>query len=346
MTDLAGPNDPATRPAPGGTSTRPALAGAATRTTLGGLEIRPARSDELSICAEIWRESLNNYIVRLNQPPIPDDLTGITRLYNHLAETDPERFVVAVDAALGTIAGFASAVTRGRLWFLSMCFVRPDRQTAGIGRALVEAILPPAGTDVVLATATDSAQPISNALYSSFGIVPRMPLFSISGYVTEPERLPGLPAGVAAVPFESIVADSPGGSGHAELSEVVGALDRELLGVEHPQDHRFLRIGGRHGFLYRASDGADLGYGYAAESGRIGPLAVRDPALLGPALGHLLQAVPFRGAQAVWVPGMAGPAVTMLLQAGLRFEDFPILIAWNRPFADFEHYLPISPGLL
>jgi GNAT superfamily N-acetyltransferase len=311
-----------------------------------GLVIRPARPDELPICAEIWRESLNDYIVRLNQPPIPDDLGAINRLYQHLAETDPERFVVAVDDALGTIAGFASAVVRGRLWFLSMCFVRPDRQAGGIGRALVEAILPPAGSDMVLATATDSAQPISNALYSGFGIVPRMPLFSISGYVTEPESLPGLPAGVVAVPFESVVADRPGGSGHAELGEAVGALDRELLGVEHPQDHRFLRIGGRHGFLYRDANGANLGYGYAAESGRIGPLAVGDPALLGPALGQLLRAVPFRGAQAVWVPGLAGPAVTMLLQAGLRFEDFPILIAWNRPFADFERYLPISPGLL
>ncbi len=248
---------------------------------------------------------------------------AINRLYQHLAETDPERFVVAVDDALGTIAGFASAVVRGRLWFLSMCFVRPDRQAGGIGRALVEAILPPAGSDMVLATATDSAQPISNALYSGFGIVPRMPLFSISGYVTEPESLPGLPAGVVAVPFESVVAERPGGSGHAELGEAVGALDRELLGVEHPQDHRFLRIGGRHGFLYRDSNGANLGYGYAAESGRIGPLAVGDPALLGPALGQLLRAVPFRGAQAVWVPGLAGPAVTMLLRGRPALRGLP-----------------------
>jgi GNAT superfamily N-acetyltransferase len=317
-----------------------------TPTLPAGLSIRPVRLDELVPCAEIWRESLNDYIVRLNQPPIPEDLTGIGRLYEHLAATDPERFVVAVDDLTGKIAGFASAVVREQLWFLSMCFIRPDYQARGIGRSLVEAILPPAESDLILATATDSAQPISNALYSRLGIVPRMPLFSISGYLTEPERLPGLPAGVNAVPFESIVADRPGGAGHAELSDVVDRLDRELLGVAHPQDHRHLRMAGRHGFLYRDSAGTDLGYGYAAEAGRIGPLAVRDRALLGPALGQLLRAVTFRGAQAVWVPGPAGPAVTMLLEAGLRFEDFPILIAWNRPFADFERYLPISPGLL
>ena len=31
---------------------------------------------------------------------------------------------------------------------------------------------------------------------------------------------------------------------------------------------------------------------------------------------------------------------------GLRFEDFPLLLGWTQPFAQFERYLPISPGLL
>ncbi len=113
-----------------------------------------------------------------------------------------------------------------------------------------------------------------------------------------------------------------------------------------PQDHRYLRLEGRHGFLYRDPAGASVGYGYAWETGRVGPLAVRDAGLLGPALGHLLRVVPSRGAQAVWVPGASGPAVEVLLRAGLRFEDFPVLLGWSRPFADFERYLPISPGLL
>jgi GNAT superfamily N-acetyltransferase len=323
------------------------------------IEIRPARPEELPTCAEIWRESLNDYIVKLNQHPIPDDLTRIIRLYRHLAETDPERFVVALDlegtaaegegseaADSGRIVGFASAVQRDWLWFLSMCFIRPAAQGRGIGRALLGDILPPAGSGAILATATDSAQPISNALYSRYGIVPRMPLFSISGYVTAPDSLPSLPQGIQVVPFETIVTNAAGGAGHRELAETVGALDRELLGVDHPQDHRFLRTEGRHGFLYRDGSGTTLGYGYAWETGRIGPLAVRDRELVGPVLGHLLRAVPARGAQAVWVPGAAGAAVRTLLDAGLRFEDFPILIGWSRPFADFERYLPVSPGLL
>jgi GNAT superfamily N-acetyltransferase len=330
---------------------------------MAGIDIRPVRADELQTCAEIWRESLNDYIVKLGQAPMPDDLARILRLYRHLVETDAERFVVAVEAGApdddtpeatggagephpARILGFASAVIRDQLWYLSMCFVRPVHQGRGVGRRLLESILPPAGSGSILATATDSAQPISIGLYSRFGIVPRLPLLSISGYVTEPASLPELPEGIVAVPFESIVADRPGGAGHRELSETVGAIDRELLGVEHAQDHRYLRTEGRHGFLYRDGAGTALGYGYAWETGRIGPLAMRDRSLISPGLGHLLQAVPSRGAQAVWVPGAAGLAVSTLLQAGLRFEDFPVLIGWNRPFADFERYLPISPGLL
>jgi hypothetical protein len=38
--------------------------------------------------------------------------------------------------------------------------------------------------------------------------------------------------------------------------------------------------------------------------------------------------------------------VTALLEAGLRLEGFPVLLCWDRPFADLARYLPISPGLL
>lgn len=309
-----------------------------------GFELRAAGAADIPTCAEIWRESINHYTGRLNQHPIPDDLGRIIRLHQHLFATDPTLFVVAERD--GRIVGFAAAVRRDRLWFLSMCFVRPVEQGRGLGRRLVEAILPAADPETILATATDSAQPISNALYSRYGIVPRLPLLSVSGYMTNPEILPDLPPGMVAVPFETIATGSPGGQGHSELTGAVGALDQELLGVEHPQDHRFLRLEGRHGFLYRDAIGATQGYGYAWETGRIGPVAVRTEALVGPVVGHLLRAVEPRGAQALWMPGAAGSTIELLLDAGLRFEDFPILLAWNRPFADFARYLPISPGLL
>ena len=60
--------------------------------------------------------------------------------------------------------------------------------------------------------------------------------------------------------------------------------------------------------------------------------------------GHLTTAVQPRGAFALWLPGSADRAVVPALRAGFRLDQFPILLCWDRPFADFSRYLPISPG--
>ena len=299
----------------------------------GATSFRPATPDDLPACAEVWRDSLNDYMGRLNLPPIPDELAPIGRLHAHLRSTDPDRFWIATDVR-GSIEGFVSAVVRDRVWFLSMLFVRPGVQGRGLGRALLGRVLPAREDGMVLATCTDAAQPISNALYSTYGIVPRMPLLNLTGRPAQPAALPALPAGIAATPVDA-VADAA----------AIDALDRDVAGLAHPQDHRFLASEGRRGFVYRSGSSV-VGYGYASAVGRIGPVAVRDEDVLGPVLGHLLGALEPRGASAVWVPGHADRAVVTLLDAGLRFEGFPVLACWSAAFADFRRYLPISPGLL
>jgi GNAT superfamily N-acetyltransferase len=313
------------------------------------LAYRPVRPDELGACVEIWRESINDYIVRLGQIEIASETGPLLRLYGHLSATDPDRFVVATQVApeIGgeRIVAFASALVRERLWYLSMLFVAPGVQAAGVGRALLARVMPAPGSGMTMATATDSAQPIANALYSSYGVVPRIPLLNLIGRPERADSFEPLPSGVTPVPFESIAAGRPGGAGHRELAEAVDGLDRELLGVAHPLDHRYLRSESRRGWLYRGPDGAAVGYGYATEAGRVGPVAVRDADLLVPVLGHLTTVVEPRGAFALWLPGSAGRAVVASLRAGFRLDQFPVLLCWDRPFADFARYLPISPGL-
>jgi hypothetical protein len=63
-------------------------------------------------------------------------------------------------------------------------------------------------------------------------------------------------------------------------------------------------------------------------------------------MGHLTTAVEPRGAFAMWIPGSADRAVVGALAAGFRLDQFPVLLCWDRPFADLSRYLPISPGLL
>jgi hypothetical protein len=124
------------------------------------------------------------------------------------------------------------------------------------------------------------------------------------------------------------------------------ALDRSLLGFAHPQDHRFVLDEPRRAFAYRGPSGELVGYGYAGDVGRVGPIAVTDPALLAPVLGHLLETVVPRGASSVWLPGAADEAIATAIRAGLRLDGFPILAGWSRPFADFTRYVPTSPGLI
>ena len=320
------------------------------RPDAAAIRFRPATDDDIPVCAEVWRVSINDYIVRLNQPEVPDDLTIIAKLYIHLRATDPERFVVAVtsdpaDPAGERVIAFAVALQRDHVWFLSMLFVLPDVQLRGLGRELLARVLPQNGQVSVRATATDSAQPISNALYSTYGIVPRLPLLNLIGLPTRPEAFEPFPSGVTPVAFESIVGGA-GGDGHRTLATSVDALDRELLGFTRSVDHGFLREQDRHGWLYLGPDGDALGYGYSSASGRVGPVLVRDEALLDPVLGHLLAAVEPRGAFITWIPGAADRALVPALRSGLRLEPFPLLLCWDRPPTDFERYLPISPGLL
>ncbi len=157
--------------------------------TPAGVTIRTARLDDLGACAQIWREALNDFLGRLNLPAVPPEVASLTRLHTHVLSTDPERFLVAarIDPASGgeRLVGFVAATRRDLVWFLSMLFIRPADQGAGIGRALLEGVMP--ADDAVLATATDTAQPISNALYASCGMVPRIPLLNLVGRPQRPE---------------------------------------------------------------------------------------------------------------------------------------------------------------
>jgi GNAT superfamily N-acetyltransferase len=320
--------------------------GARTAATSLGLTVRPARVGDLADCASIWRLAINDYIVRLGQPEMPLEVGPVARLHAHLQATDPDRFIVAERPGdEPEIVAFGAAIVRERLWYLSMLFVLPGQQGSGLGRELLGRLMP---TDpgMVRAVAADSAQPISTALYAKLGMVPRMPLLNLVGLPRRPEAFGELPSGVVPLAFDEIAAGPPGGQGHRLLTEAVDALDRELFGVAKPVDHRFLRTESRRGWLYRGPDGTPVGYGYAGEAGRVGPVAVRDEALLGPVLGHLTSVVVPRGAFALWAAGAADRAVVSALAAGFRLESFPVLLCWDEPFADLSRYLPGSPGLL
>ena len=146
-------------------------------------------------------------------------------------------------------------------------------------------------------TCTDSAQPISNGLYASFGIVPRMPLFHLVGPARSARGTAALPAGR----FDAL-ALRRGAADDRRTAQVIGCPRRRIAGstgrrsasaIGRPRIRprpraasasctRAGRSPGRLRLRLRGGPG---------RSGR-GP----DPALQGPVLGHLLAKVAPRGA--------------------------------------------------
>ena len=317
------------------------------RPALPLVEFRQAREDDIPRCAEVWWAATNHYVTALNQAPLPDDLSIIAKLYVHLRATDPERFVVAVtpdDAGPGAdrVIAFAVALQRDHVWFLSMLFVLPEFQRARVGQELLSRTMPEPGSNTTIAVGSDSAYPPSNGLYARLGMPSRTPIWAVVGRPQPGWRPPRFPDGTAIKPITS----DPDGNIEPDLQDELDALDRETFGFARSSEHRYVRRDGRRGFTYRDPDGALLGYGYVAMSGRLSPVAVRDADLQGPVVGHLLTAYEPPGASAAWVTGHSDGAMATLLDAGLRLEGYPLLFGWSRPFADFSRCLPVSPGLL
>ena len=330
----------------------------------GPATYRLGQTADFDACIAVWRLSTDDYQVPLNQPPLPEDTGPLRRQLAHMAGTDPDRFWVAeaeTEAGTPSIVGFACATVRDGLWFLAMLFVLPEAQGSGLGSRLLDLTQagrhvdpggpavpgPDARLDSGIHTwgmCTDSAQPISNGLYASRGMLPRLPIWRLSGEPRRWDALPALPPSLEAVPFEAIGGNV--GEGPRRLADAIDAVDRAVIGITHQADHEFLRREGRTGFLVRERAGRVLGYAYGSGAGRLGPVAAHDSALLPSLLGVAIRGVPVFGPVAAWVPGSADSAVRALLAAGLRFDRFPGVVCWSRPDHPFDRYLPINLAMV
>ena len=259
--------------------------GAADRPVAGDLDAT-GRSGRTS---SRLRRDLAGQHQRLHRPARParrpDEIAPLLRLYAHLQATDPDRFVVATST--GDRRRADRGLRRGASCASACGSCRCVRPAGGPGRrasgaALLAAASRRAGATTARRprpTATDSAQPICNALYASLGIVPAR----AAPQPHRPARRARTPSGAAvrrqAGPVREVAARPPAAPATAPWPTTVDALDRELLGVAHPLDHRFLRQEGRRGWLYRGPDGAPVGYGYAQRGrpGRAGRRPRRGP---------------------------------------------------------------------
>ena len=256
----------------------------------------PATPDDLATCAGIWRDSINDYLGRLEpardprrprrdpaalRPP-PGDRPGDVprRRAGDRRRTAGGRRVHRRRTGARTCGSSrcCSCCRRSRRW--------------GLGRALLAKVMPPAPAEAgARATATDSVQPISNGLYASLGIVPRMPLVRLVGLVQRDGHMPDLPRGVSAVPFRDrrrrggrppgrrADRDRPGDGGlrasrGSRLRPGRGPDRRPLRRRRRPGRRLRLRVGGGPGRADRGSRRGAARPGRSAScSGRSRPAA-------------------------------------------------------------------------
>ena len=305
------------------------------------MELRPVTAGDVQACMDVFYAAIDELHARIAEPPIPRNRQALAGVFAHIAATDPSRCWLADDA--GRVVAFGLAHQRDDHWYLGFLFVLPEWQSRRVGRALLEKCLPPPDerARTRLSVAVEAAQPVSTALYAQYGLVPRVPLYVLTGDV-RPGALPDPAAGLAAAGLDAMAFGALGDPEAVWLA--VDGLDRQVVGYARPQEHRFLAVPDRLGFLYR--QGSELvAYGYVQPSGRIGPICATDPLVIGAILGHLVSAVrPVGGWQAI-VPGPATEALLPLLRAGLRIDGGPALYCGNWAGPQFDRYLPMNFAL-
>lgn len=222
--------------------------------------IRPATGADLPAINHIFYSNE----VRGDPSPPPERPVSAFR---HVLETG--ELLVAESAADGAVVGFAGRIVRTGVAFLTDLFVAVDRQSAGLGSALLAAVFPP---DVPARCTLASTDPRAHALYTRAGMRPRWPNYWVRAGSSELRTLP-----VEGVEAVEAAPDDPA---HA-------AWDTAICGRSRPEEYAFWRAECDAAPLWFRRDGETVGYGFVArrspasfwapQAYSIGPVGARTP---------------------------------------------------------------------
>lgn len=291
-----------------------------------GTSIRRGTAGDSEPCFRVFLESVVDLSRRIGSPweANPEQVWArFEPIYRRLGDHAAEWWVA--EAADGELIGYARSVARGGLFELTEFFVRPQRQSAGIGRRLLELAFPPDRGEVRVIIATPDLRALSR--YYRAGTVARFPIVSLTG----PPGVGDEPAGLEVV--RASTDDIPA------LAEV----ERTVLEFDRGPDDLAWLLEQREGYLYRR-DGQAIGLGFIGRSGT-GPIATLDPADQVPILLHLEGRAKALGSADVSfeVPMINEVAMRHLLDRRFQMDPFLTLLLSSRPFGQFDRFVPLSP---
>jgi GNAT superfamily N-acetyltransferase len=234
---------------------------------------------------------------------------------------------VAEEADSGRLIGFARTVERDGLLELTEFFVRPSQQSRGVGKALLERAFPPqlGAVRSIIATSDVRAQ----VRYYAAGTVARFPLFTMGGVPGEASA-----SGVVTEPMDD-----------QRAIEVQRDVERTVLGHRRSDDELRWLLDRRKGHLYRC-EGRVIGFSFLGPDGA-GPMAALDPSDLPAILLHVEGFAHSIGIEhlELQVPGPNEVAIRHLIGRGFRLDPWINLLMSDRPFGQFDRFIPFSPPL-
>lgn len=293
--------------------------------------IRRATAVDTPACFEVFWASVGDLATRLGQSwegSAAETWPRFTSLYAHLEAVAAEWWV-ATDGEGGAIIGYARSIQRGGLFELTEFFVHPERQSAGIGRVLLERAFPAGRGDVRVIIATTDIR--AQARYLRAGMAAQVPVFGLTG----------TPLATSAPPELEVVPLHLDRTGAKTLAEVA-ALEREVLEHDRGDELRWL-LEEREGYLYRRN-GQPAGFGFVSAT-RTGPAAARRTEDLPGLLLHLEGRAHALGAERLGfeIPGSNGTAISHLLGRGWQLDSFFTFLMANRPFGRLDRFIGFTP---
>jgi GNAT superfamily N-acetyltransferase len=252
--------------------------------------------------------------------------TALEPFLTHLA-AHAAQWWIAEDPADGSMVGYARSIERGGLFELSEFFIRPDRQSAGLGRRLMERVYPLGQGDVRAIIATTDVRGLRR--YYAAGTVARFAMASLAA-PPKPTRSAGNLETVLAT-FE-------------DLPEIA-AIEEAVFGYPRHADYPWL-FAQRESYLYRRA-GRAVGFAFFSETGQ-GPIAAVDPADLPTILLHLEAQAHARGMESISfeVPTINEVAMRHLLGRGFKIDAPLNLLMSNVPFGKFDRLIAFAPAIV
>lgn len=269
------------------------------------MDIRPLDIEDISWCQQVFDASYydlhRRYGLIDREPDEPDE--WLRPILTHFLSTDPRGSLgVSVD---GRPVAFAASFQRDEYWFLSFLFVHPSAQREGLGRRLLNELVP-TDPSIVRATVVESFQPASTGLYASFGVVPQAIKYWLSG-VSRPDTLPSMPEDLHRSPLSE-----------GDAIEI-DALDRTVLGFTRSRDHGWRRREMARGWTYRRGEKL-VAYVYI-EDDYVGPALAADESTLREVVADVVKTAPNPASISVNLSSNSGQVFRMLIDAGARIDD-------------------------